>query len=44
MSENIVAARTALERSVRKLCRQRPAVYHDTTVYVPSLYDALISE
>lgn len=44
MSENIVAARTAWERSVRKLCRPRPAVYHDTTVYVPSLYDALVSE
>ena len=41
---NITAARTRLGRAVQRLTAPRPAVYHDTTVYQPSLWRCLISE
>jgi len=41
---NIVAARGALDRSIRALIAPRPAVYHDSTMYAPSLYHQLSAE
>ena len=41
---NIQAARTKLGRAVQRLTGPRPAVYHDTTVYQPSLWKCLVSE
>jgi predicted RNA-binding Zn-ribbon protein involved in translation (DUF1610 family) len=38
---NIVAARTRLGRAVQDLTGPRMAVYHDVTVYAPSLYAQL---
>lgn len=38
---NIQAARTRLGRAVQRLTAPRPAVYHDTTRYAPSLYSCL---
>ena len=38
---NILAARTKLENAINRLTRKRPAIYHDTTVYVPDLYTSL---
>jgi hypothetical protein len=44
MSENILAAKAKFERAVKSLTAPRPAVYHDTTVWVPSLWSVLVSE
>lgn len=41
---NIVAARTHLGRAVQRLTAPRPAVYHDVTVYQPSLWRCLVEE
>lgn len=41
---NITAARTRLGRAVQRLTGPRPAVYHDTTVFQPSLWRCLLSE
>jgi hypothetical protein len=41
---NIGAARTKLDRAFRRLFDKRVAVYHDRTLYAPSLYDQLRSD
>ena len=41
---NIQAARTKLDRAVKRLTEKRMGVYHDCTLYAPSLYDALKSD
>jgi hypothetical protein len=41
---NIGAARTKLDRAFRKLFDKRMAVYHDRTMYAPSLYEQLKSD
>ena len=41
---NIQAARTKLGRAVQRLTAPRPGVYHDVTLYAPSLYNALVSD
>lgn len=41
---NITAARTRLGRAVQRLTAPRPAVYHDATVYQPSLWRSLLGE
>ena len=38
---NIGAARTKLDRAFRRLFDKRVAVYHDRTMYAPSLYEQL---
>ena len=38
---NISAARTKLDRAFRRLFDKRMAVYHDRTMYAPSLYEQL---
>ncbi len=41
---NIQAARTKLGRAVDRLTAPQPAVYHDVTLYAPSLYKRLQSD
>ena len=41
---NIQAARTRLGRAVQRLTAPRPAVYHDRTLYAPSLYSCLLDD
>jgi len=41
---NIGAARTKLDRAFRRLFDKRMAVYHDRTMYAPSLYEQLKSD
>lgn len=41
---NIQAARTKLGRAVQRLTAPRPAVYHDRTLYAPSLYACLLDD
>jgi predicted RNA-binding Zn-ribbon protein involved in translation (DUF1610 family) len=41
---NIQAARRRLEHAVGRLVDKRPAVYHDVTLYAPSLYACLVSD
>ena len=41
---NIQAARTRLGRAVQRLTAPRPAVYHDRTLYAPSLYSCLLED
>lgn len=41
---NIQAARVKLKYAVDRLLEPRPAVYHDTTVFQPSLFTCLVSE
>ena len=41
---NIGAARTKLDRAFRRLFDKRRAVYHDRSVFAPSLYDQLRSD
>lgn len=41
---NIQHARTKLGRAVQRLTAPQPAVYHDCTLYAPSLYQCLQSD
>ena len=41
---NIQAARTKLARAVQHMTAPRPAVYHDVTLFAPSLYDQITSD
>ena len=41
---NIVAAKKRFGVAVDRLLDKRPAVYHDCTLYAPSLYDCLVSD
>ena len=41
---NIVAARTRLGHAVRRLTQPRAGVYHDRTLYAPSLYSCLLDD
>lgn len=41
---NIQAARTKLGRAVQRLTAPRTAVYHDRTMFAPSLYAQLLSD
>ena len=41
---NIQAARTRLGHAVRRLTQPRAGVYHDRTLYAPSLYSCLLDD
>jgi hypothetical protein len=41
---NIVHAKTKLSRAIQRLTEPRPGIYHDCTLYAPSLYNCLKSD